>query len=69
MNDNLSLAKQSLDGLSVGDAFGELFFEISPYQITSSQLPARVWEWTDDTHMALSANRQHMADTLPPVKS
>jgi len=32
MNDNLSPAKQSLDGLSVGDAFGELFFVLSPHK-------------------------------------
>lgn len=52
MNHNLSLAKQSLDGLSVGDAFGELFFRISPFQTAS--LPPGIWRWTDDTHMALS---------------
>jgi ADP-ribosylglycohydrolase len=52
MNNNLSLAKQSLDGLSVGDAFGELFFRISPSQTVS--LPSGIWRWTDDTHMALS---------------
>lgn len=57
MNDNLSLAKQSLDGLSVGDAFGELFFRISPFQTVS--LPSGIWRWTDDTHMALS-----IVDTL-----
>jgi ADP-ribosylglycohydrolase len=49
----LAKAKQSLEGLSMGDAFGELFFSLSPYT-TSSQLPNRLWRWTDDTHMALS---------------
>lgn len=43
----------SLDGLSVGDAFGELFFFISPEYATLQDLPG-MWRWTDDTHMALS---------------
>ena len=56
MNTDISLAKakQSLDGLSVGDAFGESFFQISPYDTSPSQLPSGIWKWTDDTHMALS---------------
>lgn len=49
----LSYALKSLDGLSVGDAFGELFFRRSPYETILEDLPTR-WEWTDDTHMALS---------------
>lgn len=44
----------SLDGLSVGDAFGELFFFRAPVPVTLSELPAGPWRWTDDTHMALS---------------
>lgn len=47
-------ALRSLDGLSVGDAFGELFFHLSPHQITPEDLPNGTWRWTDDTHMALS---------------
>lgn len=43
---------RSLEGLSVGDAFGELFFWQSAAD--SSQLPPGPWPWTDDTHMALS---------------
>lgn len=55
MTDGLFKAMQSLEGLSVGDAFGELFFSISPDSISSlADLPAGVWRWTDDTHMALS---------------
>jgi len=50
----LAKAKRSLEGLSVGDAFGELFFGLSPYETSPSQLPTGVWRWTDDTHMALS---------------
>jgi hypothetical protein len=56
MDNNISLskAKQSLEGLSVGDAFGELCFRISPYETTTAQLPSGIWRWTDDTYMALS---------------
>ncbi|RMH36799.1 MAG: ADP-ribosylglycohydrolase family protein [Nitrospirae bacterium] len=49
----LAKALRSLDGLSVGDAFGELFFTRSPHE-TSTDLPPGPWRWTDDTHMALS---------------
>jgi len=55
MTDNLSKAMRSLEGLSVGDAFGELFFSISlPPNASSVKLPQKTWPWTDDTHMALS---------------
>ncbi len=54
MIDSYANALRSLDGLSVGDAFGELFFRLSPYETSSSNLPDTVWPWTDDTHMALS---------------
>src|SRR3990172_2623060 len=50
----LANATRSLEGLSVGDAFGELFFHLSPHQTSSSGLPSGTWRWTDDTHMALS---------------
>jgi ADP-ribosylglycohydrolase len=47
----------SLEGLSVGDAFGEQFF-IDPAQaeemIASRIVPASPWTFTDDTQMALS---------------
>ena len=59
---NVSLARLSLDGLSVGDAFGELFFgdygraffSHVPRNTSGDDLPAGPWPWTDDTHMALS---------------
>ncbi|RIK29931.1 MAG: hypothetical protein DCC56_11175 [Anaerolineae bacterium] len=51
---SLEYALKSLDGLSVGDAFGELFFRHSPFESTFDNLPKTPWEWTDDTHMALS---------------
>jgi ADP-ribosylglycohydrolase len=50
--------KRSLDGLSVGDAFGECFF--APYAwsaIKEGAVPAPPWRWTDDTAMSLSIVR------------
>jgi ADP-ribosylglycohydrolase len=53
----LGRARLSLEGLSVGDAFGERFF-VSPSlvesRIDSRAIPAPPWYWTDDTAMALS---------------
>jgi len=47
----------SLDGLSVGDAFGERFFG-PPHEVVQRiarrELPAAPWTYTDDTEMALS---------------
>jgi ADP-ribosylglycohydrolase len=50
----LQRARRSLEGLSTGDAFGQLFFSISPDAASTGALPAGPWQWTDDTHMALS---------------
>ncbi len=50
-------ARLSLEGLSVGDAFGERFFgdskEVVP-RIAARQVPEAPWRYTDDTEMALS---------------
>jgi len=54
MNEPMERALRSLDGLSVGDAFGELFFFLPPEYAGWDDLPAEQWRWTDDTHMALS---------------
>ena len=55
--DPLARAYLSLEGLSVGDAFGEQFF-VDPYKvddlIEARTLPAPPWHYTDDTEMALS---------------
>jgi len=51
---SIANAEKSLDGLSVGDAFGELFFRRSPFYTNFDDLPKTPWKWTDDTHMALS---------------
>src|SRR5262245_15617795 len=53
----LARAQASLDGLSVGDAFGERFFvhpEVAEGLIRSRAVPAPPWTYTDDTMMALS---------------
>ncbi|MBK6692501.1 MAG: ADP-ribosylglycohydrolase family protein [Myxococcales bacterium] len=53
----LGLARLSLEGLSIGDAFGERFFG-SPATalslIEQRAMPREPWHWTDDTAMALS---------------
>ena len=47
----------SLDGLSVGDAFGERFFGppgLAQSMLAERKVPRPDWTWTDDTAMALS---------------
>jgi ADP-ribosylglycohydrolase len=51
---SLEDALLSLQGLSVGDAFGECFFSHSYELVARRELPPGPWHWTDDTHMALS---------------
>jgi len=53
----LERARLALDGLSVGDAFGERFFGAPARvleRIEQRLVPAAPWFWTDDTAMALS---------------
>jgi len=45
-------ARRSLEGLALGDAFGQLFFARGAE--TFDHLDPYPWRWTDDTHMALS---------------
>jgi ADP-ribosylglycohydrolase len=56
-DDRLARAHCALEGLSVGDAFGERFF-VNPASlqllIGNRALPATPWRFTDDTQMALS---------------
>jgi ADP-ribosylglycohydrolase len=50
-------AHLSLDGLSVGDSFGEGFFShpnVVEGLIAQRALPSTPWRWTDDTQMAIS---------------
>jgi ADP-ribosylglycohydrolase len=49
------LALLSLEGLSLGDAFGETFFtDDAEQRIHERRLREGRWRWTDDTAMALS---------------
>jgi ADP-ribosylglycohydrolase len=53
----ISRARLALEGLSVGDAFGENFFgspRIVLRLIELRAVPAAPWRWTDDTAMACS---------------
>ncbi|MGW5570988.1 ADP-ribosylglycohydrolase family protein [Nocardia thailandica] len=51
-----SAARDSLDGLSVGDALGAQFFVpgSSVPDLLAGRPPAAPWPWTDDTEMAAS---------------
>lgn len=61
----LGCARLALEGLSIGDAFGERFFvhpDIVERLIALRAVPAPPWPYTDDTEMALSivaVLRQH----------
>lgn len=51
----LERALLSLEGLSLGDAFGETFFTTDPLGLVRARrLRDRPWPWTDDTAMAIS---------------
>lgn len=52
----IDTARDSLDGLSVGDALGAQFFVPgrSVAELVGGRPPAGPWEWTDDTEMACS---------------
>jgi ADP-ribosylglycohydrolase len=50
----------ALDGLSVGDGFGERFFDdprIARGRVEGRHEPPAPWFWTDDTAMAVSVTR------------
>jgi ADP-ribosylglycohydrolase len=63
--ERLARARCSLEGLSVGDAFGEQFFyqpDLAASRLATHSLPSPPWPYTDDTQMALSVVcvlRQH----------
>lgn len=57
LQDSVARARCSLEGLSVGDAFGETFFihpELVEGLIAERALATRTWPYTDDTMMAMS---------------
>ncbi|HWO26885.1 MAG TPA: ADP-ribosylglycohydrolase family protein [Kofleriaceae bacterium] len=54
--ERMERASLALDGLSVGDAFGERFFgapDTAEARIAARAVPAAPWPYTDDTEMAL----------------
>ncbi len=56
-DERMRRARIALEGLSVGDAFGERFFTnpaMVESLIASRALPAAPWRYTDDTEMALA---------------
>ncbi|NMO20381.1 ADP-ribosylglycohydrolase family protein [Pyxidicoccus fallax] len=53
----MARALVSLDGLSVGDSFGERFFvprELAQSMVEQRDVPRAPWRYTDDTEMALA---------------
>lgn len=53
-NERTERARLSLDGLSVGDAFGEHFFvPNAEFLVGERRIPFPRWKYTDDTAMAL----------------
>jgi len=53
MNTNLQLLQLCLDGLSVGNAFGNTFYKASNRRhIARQQIPPEPWPWAADTVMA-----------------
>jgi ADP-ribosylglycohydrolase len=54
--DRLQRARESLEGLSVGDGFGEQFFHVfnALNFVVHRAIPLEQWFFTDDTNMALS---------------
>ena len=61
INQRIQLAKKSLKGISIGDAFGESFFGESNQMIQAIEeriIPKTTWEFTDDTVMAIAIYEQ-----------
>ena len=57
MTEPITRAHRALEGLSVGDAFGELFFMdtgLAFEHIGERRIPSGPWRYTDDTEMAIS---------------
>ncbi|WFF04135.1 ADP-ribosylglycohydrolase family protein [Micromonospora sp. WMMD964] len=50
----LALARDSLAGLSTGDALGERSASSASVDLAEGALPPAPWRWTDDTEMACS---------------
>jgi hypothetical protein len=63
----IQLARQSLKGLSIGDAFGDRFFgerEWIEEKINRREIPETTrWEFTNDTVMAIQPRRKRSPRT------
>ncbi|MFF9409728.1 ADP-ribosylglycohydrolase family protein [Streptomyces anandii] len=56
--DPIATARDALNGLAVGDAFGAQFFVPDNLAaLRDRQLPEAPWPWTDDTEMACSVHQ------------
>ena len=55
-DERLARARLSLEGLSVGDGFGDQFFTVynALNYVDYRTMPLQYWRYTDDTNMALS---------------
>ncbi len=56
MKTRIELAKRSLTGISIGDAFGDSFFrdrELVESALINKTIPETEWRYTDDTIMAI----------------
>ncbi|MCB9615600.1 MAG: ADP-ribosylglycohydrolase family protein [Sandaracinus sp.] len=58
LDDRRIAATRALEGLSVGDAFGQAFFV---HDVEAGTLPPAPWHWTDDTAMALAVRDELFA--------
>jgi ADP-ribosylglycohydrolase len=52
LSERTALMRTSLAGLSVGDAFGDQFFQHSNRHLGPEDVPPAPWGWSDDTEMA-----------------
>ncbi|MEY9947560.1 ADP-ribosylglycohydrolase family protein [Kitasatospora sp. GAS1066B] len=59
--DHIAIARDALNGLATGDAFGAQFFVPDNLPaLRGRQLPPPRWPWTDDTEMACTVYRNVM---------
>lgn len=60
-NQSIGKMMRSLEGLAVGDAFGQTFFGPDGVRCIAGRETAPCpWRWTDDTHMAISVVKNLM---------
>lgn len=60
LEDRIKYAKRSLNGIALGDCFGQTFFvpaETARQRIKNREILAQPWYFTDDTVMAIGIYR------------